>query len=134
MEDANIFKRDDKHTLIPFTSSALKQNDLPLDAFSDINLRANAVDTHVGFVRLNWGRANATQRSRLRKPSNNVSKRHKDIHLQVDLSHFGYPWLDNEKEELEKEIEFGVFRKLGVFEIGTSKNRRTLCCVFYIYW
>ena len=87
---------------LPLTSSALKQNNLPLDSFSDINLRANAVNTHVSFVRLNWSRANATQRSRLRKPSNSVPKRHKDIHLQVDLSHFGYPWLDNEKEDLEK--------------------------------
>ena len=52
----------------PATTTALEDDNLSWNSFRDIDLGANAVDTHVGLVRLNRRRTDTTQSAVLSKP------------------------------------------------------------------
>lgn len=52
----------------PATSTTLEDDNLAWNAFRDIDLGADAVDTHVGLVRLNRRRTDTTQSAVLSNP------------------------------------------------------------------
>lgn len=59
-----------------------------------------------------------------------MPKRHKDIHLQVDLSHFGYPWLDNEKEDSEERDRISGIPKIGrILVVNKEESQNTVLCI-----
>ena len=58
-----------RHTYdAPATSATLEDDNLSRNAFRDIDLGADAVDTHVGLVRLDWRRTDTTQSAVLSNP------------------------------------------------------------------
>ena len=77
----------------PLASSALEENDLSLNPFGNIHLGPNAINAHVGLVRLDWGRAHAAQAGQCRKRQPTRTSGGKDIYLALCLARSDYPWL-----------------------------------------